>query len=113
MNVATEIKTHITRIEELCRYAQEKIDRAAQRKETSGAATARKRKAEQQRILDVQKAESDKNQADQKEAFDERNDKEDKRRGVNQPQVTEAKEEEDAGREPAEAKQERTEPAKK
>lgn len=85
MNIGPEISEHIDRIIALCKYGQEKLDRAGQREEAAGVQTAKDRKAAEQVITDAQLAESDKNLADQKEAYDERNDKNDMRLGRGKP----------------------------
>jgi hypothetical protein len=74
MNVATEMDRMCDRFEELVNYAQEKIDRASERKGNTLASQAdARRKAEEQIVFDAQKAEVEENQRDQQEAFDERN----------------------------------------
>ena len=75
--VAREIEMHIDRISELGAYAQEKLDRSAQKKKdkelTLGAQEDNRRKAAAAEVLVTQNKESDANLADQQESFDERN----------------------------------------
>ena len=75
--VAQEIARCIQRIDELISYAQEKLDRSAQKKKdkelTLGAQEDQRRKAAAADVLATQNRESDANLADQQESFDERN----------------------------------------
>ena len=75
--VAKEIGEHIQRIGELIAYAQEKLDRSAEKKKTGeltlGAQEDARRKAAAADVLETQNKESDENLKDQKESFDERN----------------------------------------
>ena len=73
MNVAQEMNMMLSRFEELIRYAQEKIDRASDRKETIGAQVAREKADAAQKVIDEQTAEAEENLKDQKESFDLRN----------------------------------------
>ncbi len=74
MNVAVEMSRMCDRFEELVRYAQEKIDRAEERKgKTLGQQANERREAADKVISDHQTAEAEENQRDQQEAFDERN----------------------------------------
>ena len=74
MNVATEMSRMLDRFEELVNYAQEKIDRAVERKgNTIGKQSYEARAAADKVVSDHQTAESDENLRDQKESFDERN----------------------------------------
>lgn len=74
MNVAVEMSRLADRFEELVRYAQEKTDRAAERKgKTLGQEAYERRQAADKEIADHQTAELEENQRDQQEAFDERN----------------------------------------
>lgn len=72
MNVADEMKRMCSRMEELIAYAQEKIDRSFEKRETIGQKVARQRASEQKEIEDHQEAENAENLADQKEARRER-----------------------------------------
>lgn len=72
MNVADEIQRMAARMEELIRYAQEKIDRAAERKQTVGQRVAEQKAAAMKEIQDHQKRESNENLADQAESLKER-----------------------------------------
>ncbi len=74
MNVASEMNRMLDRFEELVRYAQEKIDRSAERKgQTIGKMGQEARAKAAKEIEDTQQAESDENQKDQKESWEERN----------------------------------------
>ena len=74
MNVATEMERMLDRFEELVRYAQEKIDRAAERKgNTIGKQVDDARKKADKEVSDHQTAESEENLKDQQESFEERN----------------------------------------
>lgn len=74
MNVAVEMERMCDRFEELIRYAQEKIDRTAERKgDTIAKQADDRRKAADKEISDHQNEEAEENLKDQKEAFDERN----------------------------------------
>ncbi len=76
MNVAVEMQRMCTRFEELVNYAQEKIDRAEERKGgTLARAADERRRAALKVVAEAQKKESDANLADQRESFDERNKK--------------------------------------
>jgi len=72
MNVADEIQRMAARMEELIRYAQEKIDRAAERKQTVGQRVAEQKAAALKEIQDHQTRESSENLADQAESLKER-----------------------------------------
>ncbi len=75
--VGREIDRLIGRISELMAYAQEKLDRSAQKKRdkelTLGQQEDNRRKAAAADVLAMQNKESDANLADQQESFDERN----------------------------------------
>ena len=74
MNVSNEMHRLLDRFEELVRYAQEKIDRTAERKgKTNGQIAQEAREAADKVISDHQTAEAEENLRDQQEAFDERN----------------------------------------
>jgi hypothetical protein len=77
MNVASEIRAKIKRIDELITYAQTKIDRSAERKlnkeKTLGARADEERKAADKVIEDHQTAEAEENLKDQEESFKDRN----------------------------------------
>jgi len=74
MNVGVEMNRMCDRFEELVRYADEKIARAAERRgKTLGQQANERREAADKVISDHQTAEAEENQRDQKEAFDERN----------------------------------------
>ena len=72
MNIGIELQQMCSRMEELIRYGQEKIDRSAEKKETIGAKVARQRAELQKEIEDHQEAENAENLADQKESERER-----------------------------------------
>ena len=73
MNVATEMMKMCKRFEELVSYAQEKIDRSAERKETIGARVDRQKAELLKEIEDHQTAEAAENLKDQEESLEERN----------------------------------------
>ena len=77
MNVANEMGKCIAKISQLVDYAEEKIERSAQRKRdkegTIGGAAAAQQAADRKEVTDTQTKESDENLADQAEAFEERN----------------------------------------
>ena len=74
MNVSTEMTRMLDRFEELVRYAQEKIDRAAERQgNTIGKQVDDARKKADKEVADHQTAESEENLRDQQESFEERN----------------------------------------
>ena len=74
MNVASEMERMLDRFEELVRYAQEKIDRAAERQgNTIGKQVDAARKKADKVITDHQTEEAEENLKDQQESFDERN----------------------------------------
>jgi len=73
MNVAIEMNRLCDRMEELCNYADEKIERGKQRGKTMGQQIDEARKAKDKEIFDHQTAEAAENLRDQQEAFDERN----------------------------------------
>ena len=89
MNVATEMTRMLDRFEELVRYAQEKIDRSAERKATLGKKAEEEKAAAQKKVEAAQEQESAANLKDQQESFDDRN---------------KTKGDEDAGRESSQAK---------
>jgi len=65
MNVAQEMREHTKRIEELTTYAEAKIARSKERKETLGKRAQDEAEAEAKRIAEVQDAEARENAADQ------------------------------------------------
>lgn len=74
MNVGSEMMRMCDRFEELVNYAQEKLDRAAERQgNTIGRQVYEARAAADKIISDHQTAESNENLKDQEEAFRERN----------------------------------------
>jgi len=77
MNVANEMKTLTSRLEELVTYAEQKIERTEERRrnkmKTIGQQVDEQRKAEAKVISDHQVEEAEANLRDQQEAFDERN----------------------------------------
>lgn len=73
MNVGIEMNRCCDRMEELCNYAEEKIERAKRRGKTIGQQVDEARKTKDKEITDHQTAESEANLADQQEAFDDRN----------------------------------------
>jgi NAD kinase len=77
MNVAAEMLQLCTRLEELIKYAQTKIDRSKERKESAGVKAAAAKEAADKKVRDAQAAEAEENLKDQQEASDERNKKPD------------------------------------
>ena len=77
MNISYEMKNICSRLEELIRYADEKIARTERRLkagEKSGGQAAANRKAAAAKVIkDHQDAEAEENQKDQQESLDERN----------------------------------------
>jgi len=74
MNVSLEMNRLLDRFEELVRYAQEKIDRSAERKGISiGQAAKNRIDADRKIIEDHQQAEAAENLKDQEDAYAERN----------------------------------------
>ena len=72
MNVADEMRRMCNRFEEILNYAEEKVTRAAERKETVGALVDRQKKEKKAAIEEMQRAESEENMRDQQEAAAER-----------------------------------------
>ena len=99
MNVSTEMTRMLDRFEELVRYAQEKIDRAAERQgNTIGKQVDDARKKADKEVADHQTAESEENLRDQQESFDERNKIVDKSRDMRTEDEKRADEEAEASR---------------
>ena len=77
MNVASEMERMCKRFEEIIAYAQEKIDRAEERKKknlpTIGKYVDNQRKAADKVVEDAQSAEVEENLKDQEESWQERN----------------------------------------
>lgn len=67
MNVATEMRQLLKRLDELITYAQTKIDRSAERKETIGAQVKRQKKEADDNIKKEQEREAKENLADQED----------------------------------------------
>ena len=65
MNVAVEIRGLVKRIDELVTYAQTKIDRSAERKETIGRRVQREKEDAAAKIAVEQDREANENQVDQ------------------------------------------------
>jgi len=72
MNVGLEMDRMCSRFEELVAYAQEKIERAAEKTETIGARVDREKREQQQAVADQQVEESQENLKDQEESAAER-----------------------------------------